>query len=300
MTTTPLCIYHGNCADGFGAAWAVWKKHPDWEFFAATYQDPPPDVAGRQVVMVDFSYKAPVLEAMAQSAQSILILDHHKSAAEDLREYPEPPSPFGVDYDTRGVAGWLPNAGVYATFDMERSGAMLAWAHFHGEATPPKLLLYVQDRDLWRFDMHYTREVAAWLFSYPYDFEQWDNHVRLIEENESAAISQGLAIERKHHKDIAELAEAGLMTAVIGDHAVPVVNVPYTLSSDMCHLLCAEKGTAFAACYWDTLGGRVFSLRSLEGGADVSEVAKQYGGGGHKHAAGFRIGWDHDTVEIVR
>ena len=48
-----LCIYHGNCADGFGAAWAVRKRFPQAEFYAGTYQDAPPDVTGRDVVLVE-------------------------------------------------------------------------------------------------------------------------------------------------------------------------------------------------------------------------------------------------------
>ena len=76
-----MCIYHGNCADGFGAAWAVRKAIPEADFFPGTYQEPPPDVTDKRVVMVDFSYKRPVLLEMASQAESILILDHHKSAA---------------------------------------------------------------------------------------------------------------------------------------------------------------------------------------------------------------------------
>ena len=49
------------------------------------------------------------------------------------------------------------------------------------------------------------------------------------------------------------------------------------------------NGKPFAACYWDTPKGRVFSLRSSDDGADVSEVAKQYGGGGHRNASGFTV-----------
>lgn len=56
-----ICIYHGNCADGFGAAWAVRKALPDCEFHAGIYQNTPPDVAGRDVVIVDFSYKRGVV-----------------------------------------------------------------------------------------------------------------------------------------------------------------------------------------------------------------------------------------------
>ena len=90
---------------------------------------------------------------------------------------------------------------------------------------------------------------------------------------------------------------------VIGGQLVPVANLPYTLTSDAGHLMCVEphEGSLapFAACYWDPPDGRVFSLRSAEGGYDVSEIAKAYGGGGHKNAAGFTmpIGWEGDSTE---
>ena len=55
------------------------------------------------------------------------------------------------------------------------------------------------------------------------------------------------------------------------------------------------EGEPFAACYWDTPEGRVFSLRSSSDGVDVSEIAKQFGGGGHKNAAGFKIAPEDKT-----
>lgn len=81
---------------------------------------------------------------------------------------------------------------------------------------------------------------------------------------------------------------------VIGGNSVPVANIPYTLTSDAGNLM--AQGEPFAACYWDTPSGRVFSLRSTDDGADVSAIAKGYGGGGHAHAAGFQmpIGWEGD------
>ncbi|MFB5634981.1 MAG: bifunctional oligoribonuclease/PAP phosphatase NrnA, partial [Candidatus Nitrosomaritimum aestuariumsis] len=72
---------------------------------------------------------------------------------------------------------------------------------------------------------------------------------------------------------------------------VPVANLPYTLVSDAANKL--AEGEAFAACYWDTEDGRVFGLRSFSKGSDVSEIAKEYGGGGHRNAAGFRVDWNH-------
>jgi len=262
-----LCIYHGNCADGFGAAWAVKQAIPDAEFYAATYQAPPPDVTGRQVVMVDFSYKRPVLLDMAHTAENILILDHHKSAAEDLVDLPD---------------------NVTAVFDMTRSGAMMAWQHFFPHTPPPVLIQHIQDRDLWRFEIPGTREIQAGLFSYPYDFDVWTD---LMESSVSQLFSDGRAIERKHHKDVAELVKVTQRRMVIGGIDVPVANLPYTYSSDAGHLM--AQGEPFAACYWDTPTGRVFSLRSSDDGADVSAVAKFYGGGGHRNAAGFQVPYTH-------
>lgn len=258
-----ICIYHGNCADGFGAAWVVRKALGNIDFYAATYQEPPPDVTGKDVVMVDFSYKRPVLLEMAEKANSILILDHHKTAAEDLVDLP---------------------VNVTVKFNMERSGAMLTWDHFFHGQEPPQLLLHIEDRDLWRFALQNTRQIQANVFSYPYDFQVWDT---LMVTAPATLATDGEAIERKHFKDIRELLGVVTRDMVIGGHCVLVANLPYTMTSDAGHEL--AKGRPFGACYWDTPKGRVFSLRSRDDGMDVAEVAKQYGGGGHRNAAGFRV-----------
>lgn len=277
-----LCIYHGNCADGFGAAWAVRAALGDAvEFHPGVYQTPPPDVSGRQVVMVDFSYKRPVLEQMARDAQSILILDHHKSAAEDLVDLPEPPADLLLP--DRGVHG-----GVYARFDMERSGARLAWDHFFPNRPPPRLIDHIEDRDLWRFALPGTREIQATVFSHPYNFAVWD---ALMATDPRTLEVEGAAIERKHHKDVAELVAVCRRRMVIGGHDVPVASLPYTLVSDAAHVM--ARGEPFAGCYWDTPDRRIFGLRSTDAGMDVSAVAVQYGGGGHRNAAGFSVPRDH-------
>lgn len=267
----PLCIYHSNCADGFCAAWVVRKAfgEENIDFLAAAYQMDPPDVTGRDVIMVDFSYKRDVLLKMAEQATSIVILDHHKSAAEDLKDLPR---------------------NVEAHFDMERSGAMMTWDYFFPASPAPDLIHFIQDRDLWRWQMPETKEVTAALFSYPYDFAQWD---WLIESEGMICIlhTEGKTLLRKQSKDVADIIKAGKRRMVIAGYDVPVVNAPFNLASDIGNEL--AFGEAFAATYYDTKGGRSFSLRSIEGGLDVSTIAAQYGGGGHAKAAGFRIpfGW---------
>lgn len=259
----PLCIYHGNCADGFTAAWVVRRALGDVEFYAGVYQQPPPPTADRDVVIVDFSYKHDVMQGIVWNARSVTILDHHKTAAADLA---------GFDGAAKVV------------FDMERSGCRIAWDYYFPDKSPPPLLLHVEDRDLWRFALPLTREIQASVFSYPYDFGTWD---WLMTVPLSILATEGTAIERKHFKDIKELVGVMQRPLTIGGYVVPAASLPYTLTSDAGELM--ARGQPFAACYWDTPNGRVFSLRSSDAGLDVSEIAKQYGGGGHRNASGFSV-----------
>lgn len=280
-----LCIYHANCADGFGAAWVVRQAlgAENVEFHAGHYGKPAPDVEGRDVIIVDFSYPYELLVLLGHQARSILIIDHHKTAAEALAQLPTAPSCF---------AEWAPSTlRVGTVFDMNRSGAGLTWDYFNPGQPRPALINHIEDRDLWRFKLEGTREIQANLFSYPYDFEVWD---ALMNTPTSQLLADGKAIERKHHKDVAELVAGSKRRMVIAGFDVPVANLPYIHSSDAGHLMAI--GEPFAACYQDTSEHRYFSLRSHDQGLDVGEIAKRYGGGGHRNAAGFKVPFDHELV----
>lgn len=300
MTKT-VCIYHGNCADGFTAAWAVWKALGDAvEFVPGVYGEAPPDVTGADVIMVDFSYKRPVLEAMATTCRSTLVLDHHKTAAADLAAFPNPDIEPGQNlWDEHLQCAYEDGyAGLPAVvFDMDRSGAQIAWDFFHPGRPRPKIVDYVADRDLWRFELGNSRNIAAWLFSLDYTFEKWSYAAEALELDDAfyRAAMAGEAIERKHHKDITELLKITRREMMIGGHRVPVANLPYTMASDAAGQM--AEGAPFAACYYDRPDARVFSLRSRGDGADVAEIAAKYGGGGHRNAAGFQapLGWEGDA-----
>lgn len=304
----PLCIYHGKCADGFTAAWVVNRYFQgEVDFHPGIYGQEPPDVADRDVILVDFSYKRPVLESLLRSgdvkqAMTILILDHHKTAAEDLAGLKKPEGhiqsgsydPYYWRRKWEDASEWP----VRCVFDMDRSGAQVTWDFFFPGEPRPLLVDYTGDRDLWRFKLPMSREVNAFVFAHDYTFKNWDYlHAALRDHMDVQRIGDmGGAIEKKHHKDVAELVEVTKRRMVIGSWAVPVANIPYTLTSDAGNLM--AQGEPFAACYWDTPNGRVFSLRSTNDGLDVSAVAKAYGGGGHKNAAGFQmpIGWEGEKA----
>ena len=266
----PLCIYHGLCADGFTAAWVVWKFYEgDVDFHAASHGEAPPEVDGREVYIVDFSYSRPVIEAMARHTRKLTVIDHHVTAAQELE-------------------GLIRNDGtVDGIFDMNKAGCLLTWEWFFKDKAPPPALLAVNDRDLWRFELPWTREVFMAMTSYPYDFAVWDT---LMEPDRFESLRQdGVTLERKQQKDIAEIIAVGSHLITIAGHTVPACNVPSIWASDAAHIM--AQGHPFAACFWIDGEKIAFSLRSTPDGIDVSEIAKQFGGGGHKHAAGFKLPW---------
>lgn len=62
-----VVLYHADCMDGFGAAWALWKRFPNAEYIPVKYgQAPPSGLSGKHVVMADFSYGREVIEQINQ------------------------------------------------------------------------------------------------------------------------------------------------------------------------------------------------------------------------------------------
>jgi len=267
--TQPLVIYHANCLDGFGAAFAAYlhfsARQIEAEYFAAKHGSEPPQCEGREVYIVDFSYKRPVLKQICRQAESVTILDHHISAQEDLDGLPD-------EHENLNVV-----------FDMEKSGAVLTWEYFH-DAPPPKLLLHVQDRDLWRFELRGTDEVNTALMSYPFTFEFWEGLVTSAERIE-ALYREGATINRFRRQLIEQYKKRAVLSTIAG-HQVPVVNAPHAIISELLGELAEEY--PFAAGFQDLGNKRSWSLRSRrDGGEDVAKIAELFGGGGHRNAAGF-------------
>ncbi|MGE3269668.1 MAG: DHHA1 domain-containing protein [Chloroflexota bacterium] len=254
-------LYHGNCPDGFGGAWSAWCAWGD----AVTYHPishgdaPPAFPADASILMVDIAYPRDVTLALKDRVRELVILDHHKSAQEDLGDLP------------------------FAHFDMNQSGAMLAWKYCHPGVEPPPLIGYVQDRDLWRFTLPHSREVTAALGSYPMTFDVWNTL------NVDALAREGVAILRFRDQTVTSIIRHARW-GEIGGYRVPVVNATAHWSDVGEALLQKFPDAAFVGAYFeDAEGARRWSLRSRPG-FDVSVVAKQLGGGGHPQASGFREG----------
>jgi oligoribonuclease NrnB/cAMP/cGMP phosphodiesterase (DHH superfamily) len=279
-----FCIYHSNCDDGFAAACVVRSAvgADRVEFYPGQYQRDPPDVTGRHVLLVDFSYKRPVLLEMASKAKSIVILDHHHTAAQDLFGFREP-APFAEWQDeTLGLVADS-NPPVSALFDMARSGAGLTWDFLTGGRARPAFIDYIEDRDLWRKSLPGGDEFTIALRSHPQDLDTW---TALMAAGPQPLIEEGRSIQRYYRLRVDELKRAAYPATLAG---VPlwIANAPYFAASEIAGEIAEHTGAG--ACYFEVGAGRwQYSLRS-RGAVDVSAIAVQFGGGGHKSAAGFTV-----------
>ncbi len=275
-------LYHGGgCLDGFGSAYAAhcyFRQHSDCmvQYYPCKHGEAAPNVAGKTVYLVDFSFKRDDIADLCRVATKVIILDHHISALEDLE---------GADQELDNLE---------LVFDLNRSGAVITWEYFHN--TPvPHLLACIQDRDLWRFHIPDSKHLNAALMSYPFSFDMWDQVVSNPEAGRKL-IEEGRAINRfrdeliKLHKDKAVLGH-------IAGFEVPIVNAPNAIVSELLSDLC--RGYPFAASYSDTGSRRGWSLRSEENGVNVADIAGLFGGGGHPRAAGFSTPLPKGTLTLV-
>ena len=280
-----IILYHSNCYDGFGAAYAAWKHFGDRAEYHSMYYGAqlPLIEKGDNVFLLDYSRGGSELIAMAARGVNVEIHDHHQTAESAVREL--------TDFCEFASQRYK------AILNMDKSGAILAWERFFGDdyTTPPIILQHIQDRDLWKFELEGTKEVHAALCSLPFDFEVWDDIITRCGDGTEddygylwSFIEKGKTILAYHDQLVEKFCENAELTE-IGGHQVPLVNISMLFSEVPHRLLELYPDAPFSAYRYFRKGGIVqYGLRG-RGDFDVSEVAKKFGGGGHFSAAGYEV-----------
>ena len=265
-TSVNCVIYHADCTDGFGAAYSAWKQLGNRaEYHACKHGGLPPDVKNKSVVILDFSFDNETTKKMIVDAADLIVIDHHKSAMVELHDI------------------------TNTHFDMGKSGAMLSWDFFHPGKEPPKFIEYIQDRDLWKWELPYSKEFSAAFDMVPFEFEEFEKF-----EDDSVfddAVKRGsyiLAYSKTVVKKVCDKASARKLDGM----DVMVVNSSHWMSEIGARL--APDCDFAMIWYYDHQDQKIkVSLRSFHDKIDVSEIAKKYGsGGGHRKAAGFQLPGD--------
>ena len=269
----PLILYHDRCADGLAAALAGWRFYGGQAECvglshgqANTLADLPP-LAGRVVYVLDFAFAPGLLAAIDAACARLVLLDHHKSAAEQL-------------------AGFACRCGaVY--FDMAKSGARLAWEFFHPGTPLPDLVRFVEDRDLWAWQFSETAGYVAALDMEPQTLARWSEIADFTPAQTAAFVARGQAMDEKFRHLAQDIAGAAMPLVFNGEQGL-MVNAPGAFHSQVGELLSKQCGSF--ALMWTVAGNGVVKvgLRSQRG-YDCSPLAVSMGGGGHAQACGFRL-----------
>lgn len=267
-----VVIYHQDCGDGFGAAYAAWKKFGD----TATYlpwKDHsvlPNNLIDKEIYVVDFSFHAPLLKQLNDNNKQVIVIDHHITAEADVRAYPQ------------------------NIFDNNHSGCVLAWQYFHPNTPVPSVLLYVEDHDLWRFALIEHREFNVALHEIERTFENWDNLIKHLENENNLInfIAKG-ALLAKFEDNLIKKLLAYREKVIFEGQKVYALNASRyyrsILGNHLAEINEAEGGVAMGIVYYRSGGGVNISLRS-KGEVNVASIAEKYGGGGHKNAASIKVG----------
>lgn len=270
-------IYHKNCMDGVSSAYIA---HEYLKFNGAisliplNYGD---EFNIKQlskedtIYMVDFSFKRDYLIDLSKLVKNIIIIDHHKTAQADLINLPE---------------------NIEVNFDMSESGATLTFDYFNSKLKyedkkcMPEIFSYIRDRDCWLWKLPYSREVSEYLaFSIiPNDIKSFADVVNNF--NIDDAISVGSILLKKKAQQI-DSKILKVRDIVLHNIEFKAINVTENIS-ELGNEIIIEYNKP-ALLYFIAENNEVIcSMRSANGLADVSEVAKLFGGGGHRNAAGFK------------
>jgi len=266
-----VILYHAECPDGFGAAWSAYKKFGNYaEYIGVHHEAPPPEgLVDKEVYMVDFTYPMDVTEELISKNKRVTAIDHHASMEEVIK--------LTQNY----------------SYDNDHSGSVLTWKYFHKEPVP-KLLGYVEDRDLWRFSLPDSRAICAFIDSFDYDFDIWNELADNLEDASkiNSFIEKGNLIVKYEKEIVKKIIEENTKLVEFEGYKIYSVNAPHEFASDIGHIL-YKKNPPFAIIWREDKDRVSVSLRS-DGTIDVNQIAAKFGGGGHKTSAGFRIKPIHD------
>ena len=302
-------IYHNPCMDGFGAAHIAAKYFKDTHKREVRLAKPhigdaarkylndeqggkvllvPTHISdtideslyiGKTVLMVDIL--TPDYLKIKEKAKNLIILDHHKTNQKDLG---------GCDF---------------AYFDMNKSGVGIIWEYFYDDTPMPLFLQCIQDRDIWTwivpeskyfcdgfyklFNTAGSIQEQIRFFDEMYDLQSVDGKLLSEKFNYYYTIGEVLyKIKMSSVKKIVKHSEPNKVQIGTDSYNVSFFNCTTDYASDLGNYAVSETDCDFAVLWsYDHEDEQYrYSLRSIDSKVDVSAIAKRFGGGGHRNAAG--------------
>lgn len=259
-----VVLYHADCSDGLGAAWAAWKYFGERASYISVANGVPPPVGlkDKEIYMVDYCFPKDITKKLIKDNKQVTAIDHHISNK----------SVVALTYKP--------------LYRLHNSGAALTWQYFHSKKSLPMYLKYVQDADLWKLKMPRAKEFVATRQFHPESIKKADSFIKKFESASfrKKFLNDGKFILKYQKNVLYDILRNAERTRFSGSSAL-VVNSP--IFTDELSSMMYKKEPMAIVWHYKKNSIKV-SLRS-NGLVDVSKIAEKYGGGGHKRAAAFKL-----------
>lgn len=284
-----LIIYHDADLDGVCSGAIAHMKYPYARLLGYDYKrdfDIEQVRPGEDVIMADISLPMPLMQQIAERSGSFLWMDHHVSA---LKEYE---AHFGVVAGTHNELGHENMTYIYRS---DISACEICWKELFPGQVMPEAVHMLGEYDTWRCNGSERWNSTILPFQYGMRVAGFapETLARFLENSQSneEVIMVGQSI-LKYQKQQDERLMLKSFDARL--------NIPAEQGTIRC-LVCngAHSSTAFESKWdeekYDVMVGISFdgkmwgiSLRTTKD-IDLSVIAKSFGGGGHKKAAGCGV-----------
>jgi oligoribonuclease NrnB/cAMP/cGMP phosphodiesterase (DHH superfamily) len=220
------------------------------------------------VYFIDFCYDQATMDAIQAEAGSLTVLDHHEGVEDVTRSMPE------------------------FVYDVNRSGASIAWAYFHPETPLPFFLSLIEDDDLFRFKLADTKAMLAYIAVKPFSFEFWDEVAATLDDPTRKEALLDKARAYREYFDL--LIEQGVARAKLiefeGHQILAGVTHPMKPMVSALGNALAKQQPPFGFVFQIREEGIAVSVRG-DGTVDLAELTQRYGGNGHHDSAAFYVPW---------
>lgn len=280
-----ICIYHSSDLDGLCSGAIVKRALPEVELIGYDYGEVVPEIEdGSEVIMVDVSLPMDQMAELASRCSRFTFIDHHKSALEE--------------WDARQWPGHVYKCGRVGVAACE-----LAWYYFFTNEPMPETVRMLGEYDTWRnSDADRWRDVLEFQFgcrlsiNSPNDFNVhfFDNPMSWV----MGAMKEGATVLKYQEQVNAKQAKRAY-ERMFGDYRAICINAG-GFNSDLFKSVYNQKHELMMCYQWDGVQRKfIVSLYTTHEHIDCSVIAKGFGGGGHKKAAGFALDWAEAAALIL-
>lgn len=292
-----LIIHHNRDFDGIASGAILKDRYPDARVMGYHYGEPfslDSFEHGEAVVMADVSMPMEVMGQIAEKSGDFTWIDHHVSAFNDFKEY------FPNHHvDDEGLIIELDGGFTYL-YENGRAACELCWEYYFGTEVPIGVLLLGR-YDTWRQgEGDWNGETLPFQMGmrlWPLDVESFPIHFMESDSDCRGVIEKGLSVMKYQELQCEKQLEIGKFEATLdGLRAICCAGVPFN-SQSFASVWDEGRYDLMVPVSWSPSGWSM-SLYTTKPEIDCSVIAKRYGGGGHRQAAGMKVDDIRDVLDI--